>query len=103
MKGTWTPSQKRTKLLKDETGHLYRVYAPRQDVIAYRCTKKNSLKCPAVALVNKHTISDCEADIMSINHPHNHDPDAIGPQVRQIENEFIQAAALTGKQIFILP
>ena len=50
-----------------------------------------------VAMIDKCTITDCKADILKINNLHNHGPDAIGPEVRRIEKESIQAAALVGK------
>ena len=50
-------------------------------------------------MIDKCTITDCKADILKINHLHNHGPDAIGPEVRWIEKESIHAAALVGKII----
>ena len=99
MKGTWVPSQKGTNLLKDPDGFRYRKFREIKSGITYRCNKKDSLGCPAVALIDKCTITDCLVDILEINHLHNHGPDAIGPEVRRIEKESIHAAALVGKII----
>ena len=52
-----------------------------------------------VAMIDECTITDCKANILKINHLHNHGPDAIGPEVRRIEKESIHAAALVGKII----
>ena len=99
MKGTWVPSQKGTNLLKDSDGFRYRKFREIKAGITYRCTKKDALGCPATAMIDKNTITDCEPDILEINHLHNHGADAIGPEVRRIENESIHAAALVGKII----
>ena len=99
MKGTWVPSQKGTNLLKDSDGFRYRKFREIKAGITYRCTKKDALGCPAVAMIDKNTITDCEPDILEINHLHNHGSDVIGPEVRWIENESIHAAALVGKII----
>ena len=48
-------------------------------------------------MIDECTITDCKANILKINHLHNHGPDAIGPEVRRIEKESIHAAALVGK------
>ena len=48
-------------------------------------------------MIDECTITDCKANILKINHLHNHGPDAIGPEVRRIEKELIHAAALVGK------
>ena len=50
-----------------------------------------------VAMIDECTITDCKANILKINHLHNHGPDTIGPEVRRIEKESIHAAALVGK------
>ena len=50
-------------------------------------------------MIDECTITDCKANILKINHLHNHGPDAIGPEVRQIEKESIHAAAVVGKII----
>ena len=50
-------------------------------------------------MIDKCTITDCEADILEINHLYNHGPDAITLEGKQIEKESIHAAALVGKII----
>ena len=50
-------------------------------------------------MIDECTITDCKANILKINHLHNHGPDAIGPEVRRIEKESIHAAAVVGKII----
>ena len=64
MKGIWVPSQMGTNLLKDPDGFRYRKFREIKSGITYRCNKKDSLGCPAVALIDKCTITDCLVDIL---------------------------------------
>ena len=50
-------------------------------------------------MIDECTITDCKANILKINHLHNHGPDAIDTEVRRIEKESIHTAALVGKII----
>ena len=68
MKGTWLPSQMGTNLLKDPDGFRYHKFCEIKAGIMYQCNKKDSLGCPAVAMIDKCTITDFEANIQEINH-----------------------------------
>lgn len=87
-------SERKTLLLKDKENFLYYFYKNNTDgtVATYRCVKKRSLNCPAVAKLDKQTNK-----ILEVKHSHVHGSNLLEQTVREIETEFVNASATVGQ------
>jgi hypothetical protein len=91
----FVPSQNGTNLLQDvENMYTYRVHrkCEKKKIANYRCTKRMSAKCPALATLDLETNM-----IVKILHSHVHTSNFFRGTARQEENEMIQASASVGR------
>lgn len=91
---TFVQSQKGTQLLQDENNHVYRIHhlLAAQTHASYRCVKRASAKCPALA-----TLLLEPPRIVKTTDDHTHGPNLLAIAAREEENRMIKAAALVGK------
>jgi hypothetical protein len=90
----FVPSQKGTMLLRDENNFNYRIHQKNTDDTKayYKCVKKDSAKCPAMAVL--HIAS---SQIVAIMHEHVHEPNILHETARTEKKRVIAAAALVGR------
>jgi hypothetical protein len=73
--------------------YKYRINQRKKDgtVVYYKCVKRYSLKCPAMA-----TLDLASSRIIKIAHSHNHTPNLLKEAARAEEKKLIMAAATVG-------
>jgi hypothetical protein len=90
----FVPSQKGTNLLQDANNYTYRIHdkCEKKKIANYRCTRRMSAKCPAVATLDLETNM-----IMKILHEHVHMSNILRETARKEEKKMIEAAANVGR------
>jgi hypothetical protein len=90
----FVPSQKGTNLLQDANNYTYRIHnkCEKKKIADYRCTRRMSAKCPAVATL------DLEMNmIVKILHEHVHTSNILRETARKEEKKMIETAANVGR------
>ena len=84
----YLPARKGGRHLKDIDGMTYALSKRRENKTYYFCTQRNSLKCPATAIVDNQSEM-----IVAKSGSHMHDSNLMKQMVREMEGRAIQAAA----------